>query len=388
MTRKRWIILVTVLVLLLLCGIGSGAGAALIVREVPGVARLVYGDPPTATPIPATPTPRPTFTPAPTVTPTANPTPTRPNATEPAPSPTVSPTATPSPTPRPRPQWIVFETKRGKLGDYEIFAMRTDGSRLVNLTNSWADDVAPVWSPDGRRIAFVSLRDTPAGKYGLGPGAIYVMDFDPWTGTGGNNLIRVTDATTDDGWATWSPDGRRIAFESARSGNWDIWVVNVDGTGLINLTNSPGDDRYPAWSPNGKKIAFTTNRSGDYDVWAMNADGSSPVNLTNTPGRDRYAMWSPDGRQIAFNTRRDGNQEIYLMNVADTLQGTDGSNQRNVTHSPSTEGLADWSPDGRRLVLYSDRSGNKDIYIVDLTTGKWTNITNDPASDEFCTWSR
>ncbi len=66
----------------------------------------------------------------------------------------------------------------------------------------------------------------------------------------------------------------------------------------------------------------------------------------------------------------------------------DGSNPRNLSRShESIEGLADWSPDGKRLVLYSDRPGNKDIFIVDLATGRWTNITNDPASDEFCTWS-
>jgi TolB protein len=65
----------------------------------------------------------------------------------------------------------------------------------------------------------------------------------------------------------------------------------------------------------------------------------------------------------------------------------DGSNQRNVTRSPHTEGLADWSPDGKRLVLYSDRPGNKDIFVLDLASGEWTNITRHPASDEFCTWS-
>jgi Tol biopolymer transport system component len=67
----------------------------------------------------------------------------------------------------------------------------------------------------------------------------------------------------------------------------------------------------------------------------------------------------------------------------------DGSNQKNLSKSPeSTEGLADWAPDGRRLVLYSDRSGNKEVYVMDLASGKWTNLTNHPASDEFATWSR
>jgi Tol biopolymer transport system component len=266
--------------------------------------------------------------------------------------------------------------------------MAPDGSRLANLTLSWADDVAPVWSPNGRRIAFVSLRDTLAGKWGLEPSSIYLMDFDPLTGMGGGNVVRLTDDEGDDGWPTWSADGQRVAFESDRSGNWDIWIVNVDGSGLTNLTRSPEDERYPAWSPDGKKMAFTLKRSGRSNVWVMNVEDAltgsgeySPVNLTKTPHRDRYAMWSPDGKKIAFNTNRDGDQEIYVMDA-------DGSNPTNVSRAPeSTEGLADWSPDGKRLVLYSDRPGNKDEFVVNLAGGPWANITNHPASDEFSTWA-
>jgi TolB protein len=285
------------------------------------------------------------------------------------------------PTPTPRPQWLVFETDRGGLGDYEIYAMAPDGSRLTNLTNSWADDLAPVWSHDGLRIAFVSLRDTLAGKWGLGPGSIYFMDFDPSSGTARGNASRVTDKDTNEGWPTWSPDGQQIAFHSDQSGDWEIWAINLDGSGLTNLSNHPGDDRYPAWSPAGDKIAFTTERDGDSDVWVMNADGSNPINLTNSPGQDRYAMWSRDGARIAFNTSRDGNDEIYVMNA-------DGSRQTNVTNSPDKEGLADWSPGGERLVLYSDRPGNKDIFVLNLVNGTWTNISQSSDTDEeFCTWS-
>jgi len=266
----------------------------------------------------------------------------------------INPNAAP-PTPRPQAQWIVFETKRDGRSDYEIFVMAPDGLRLASLTNSWADDVAPVWSSNGRRIAFVSLRDTLAGKWGLGAGSIliYLMDFDPLSGQSVGEAFPLTVKDTDDGWPAWSPDDQRIAFESDRSGVSDIWVVNVECSGLANLTDHPSDDNYPAWSPDGKRIAFTSQRSGNQDVWVMNADGSNPLNLTNRPDRDRYAMWSPDGKKIAFNTQRDGNQEIYVMNA-------NGSDPKNVSQAPkSTEGLADWSPDGKRLVLYSDRTGNK-----------------------------
>jgi hypothetical protein len=163
------------------CLIVAGILATLAVRTVPGVARLVLGDPQTPTPaqalvtsIPRLATATQTFTPMPTgpgpgvnLTPPV-PAPIAPTQTEPASLPT-QPQATASPPPEPddtatpeadEPQptatpapslWISFDTERGEFGDYEIFATTPDGSRLVNLTNSWADDLAPVWSPDGQR---------------------------------------------------------------------------------------------------------------------------------------------------------------------------------------------------------------------------------------------
>lgn len=404
MSTKRWIA-AGVALAAVACVVVGGAWLA---RRVPGLARLLPGqaDGPTPTVAPTrdlsgllptatlTPTPTATPTPAPTASntpapPTGSPTPpsavaptVEPSPTLPPPSPTsVPPTPSPvPPTPRPKGQWLVFESYRDGRADYEILVMAPDGSRLANLTDSWADDLAPVWSSDGLRIAFVSLRDTLSGKWGLGPSSIYLMGFDPVSGRSRGEPVRLT-RDGNDGWPTWSPDDRRLAFHSERSGNWDIWAVNADGSGLVNLTVDPGEDQFPAWSPDGRRIAFTSRRSGNYDVWLMNADGSKPVNLSNWPGRDRYAMWSSDGKKIAFNTERDGDQEVYVMNA-------DGSQPVNVTNAPdSTEGLADWSPDGKRLVLYSDRTGDKELFVLTLATGQWVNVSNNPGSDEFCTWS-
>ena len=423
MTRKHWIISGLIFIAVATCVIGG----IWLIRNVPGVARLVRGDPyqataeassqasftpavsiatltpqPTATTIPPTATQIASATPTegpPTRTPTPMPvsasltaTPTLPPSTPTSPPPTPTPPpptrTSPPPSPTPRSSWLAFETKRGQLGDYEIFAVRPDGSGLTAVTQSWADDVAPVWSPDGRWIAFVSFRDTLTGKWDLEKGSIYITEFDLVRGISLGNVRRVTDGTASDGWPTWSPDSQRIAFEAKRDGNWDIWIINVDGTGLTRLTSHPAEDRHPAWSPDGQQMAFTSKRGGNEDIWVVDvqaalagAGDSQAVNLSQSPRRDRYPMWSRDGHQLAFATRRDEDYEVYVM-------GADGSNQRNVSNSPdSTEGLADWSPDGKALVLYSDRPGNKDVFVVDLATGSWTNVTNHPASDEFCTWS-
>jgi len=347
---KRWIIVCVAAGVLLAVGIG----AWVLVKTVPGVARLVYGDPPTAQ------------------------------------SPECSRAGVTG-----QPDWIAFETQRGRLGDYEIFVMAPEGSCLTNLTNSWADDVAPAWSADGRHVAFVSVRDTLSGKLELESGEIYVLDFDPLTGRAVGEARRLTNSPAADGWPVWSSSGDQIAFHSNRGGDFDIWVMNADGSNPVNLTNHPGDDKYPAWSPappegspeacdtcgtSGTKIAFASDRDGSYDIWVMNTDGSNLVKLTDSPARDRYPIWSPDGTRLTFNTDRDGNQEIYIMNAAD------GSDPVNVTNTPYVEGLADWSPDGMRLVLYSEQKKDKDVYILDLATRQWTNISNSPYSDEYCAW--
>ena len=112
----------------------------------------------------------------------------------------------------------------------------------------------------------------------------------------------------------WSPDGRRIAFESERDGNDEIYVMNADGSGVARLTVNDAIDGSPAWSPDGQRIAFDSLRDDNFEVYLMNADGSGVTRLTNNDARDWHPVWSPDGRRIAFESNRDGNAEIYLMN--------------------------------------------------------------------------
>ena len=130
----------------------------------------------------------------------------------------------------------------------------------------------------------------------------------------------ITHNSTNDWDPAWLPDGRRIAFNSDRNGDRDIYVMNADGSDVVQLTDNPGGDGDPAWSPDGRWIAFISQRDGDWDwdnwdwewdIYVMNADGSGVIQLTDNPGGDGDPAWSPDGRWIAFTSG--GN--IYVMNI-------------------------------------------------------------------------
>jgi Tol biopolymer transport system component len=288
------------------------------------------------------------------------------------------------------PDWrkVAFVRERGVHGYSDIYVMNADGSGHRQLTRSPQQDGDPVWSPDGRRLAFVRVRG--------GRSDVYVLDVDgsglrrlahaiafrpmpgaPSSGFGAN--------------PAWSPDGRKIAFISNRDGNDDIFVVNADGSGLRNLTRSQAHDRTriwhgrehkriswfspdgPMWSPDGQKIVFRSERDRPSalerascqprcqrdEIYVVNADGSGLRRLTRNWKSDNSPIWSPDGRKILFVRFVHG--DVYVMNA-------DGSGQRNLTRSTAhpfaTDTAPAWSPDGRRILFVSNRDRNGEVYIM------------------------
>lgn len=231
-----------------------------------------------------------------------------------------------------------------------------------------AQSAAPASAFEGAngRLAFQSRR---AGNW-----EIYTMNPD------GSDVVRLTSDAADDERPGWSPDGRQIVFGSRRGGNPDIYVMNADGSGLRRVTTQPGEDYAPQWSADGARIVFRSSRDGNKEIYVMNADGSGQTNLTRNPADDTGPVWSPLGDKIAFSSNRAGNDDVYLMNV-------DGSGLVRLTTSPANDFAAAWSPDGGRIAFRSERDGNVEIYVMNADGSGQTNVTRHPASDRGPAWS-
>ena len=176
-----------------------------------------------------------------------------------------------------------------------------------------------------------------------------------------------------------------LAFNSDRSGNDDIYVMQSDGSGQTQLTFDPADDYGAAWSPDGTRIAFTSKRNGKAAIFVMNADGSNQVALTDNASSNSWPDWSPDGSHIVFRSSRDGNNELYVM-------AANGSNQTRLTYTAVGEGSPQFSPDGAHIVydivtteFFSITQG--EIYVMAADGSNQTRLTFDSHNDFYARWS-
>jgi Tol biopolymer transport system component len=251
---------------------------------------------------------------------------------------------------------------RASSKEFNLEIGATDlAGRQTNLTHNPAIDTGPAVASDGR-IAFLSSRG--------GADDLYVMDGD------GGNVRRVTNGAVDDSgvalaedlaWsqASWSPRGEQIAFDGKyfasdpatclqHCAGWDVLVIGSDGSELRRIALGA---RAPAWSPDGRRLAYESSIDAYYaaasvTITRLDGSGSVQVRASNTDS-DVGPVWSPDGSEIAFQAAFKARLWIYTVRA-------DGTRKRRLTtgHNPT------WSPDGRRLafidnyeLLTIDRNG-------------------------------
>ena len=139
--------------------------------------------------------------------------------------------------------------------------------------------------------------------------------------------------------------------------------MDADGRNRRNVTRDGSLNEYPTWSPDGRRLAFNSHRDGQFEIYVAGVDGSRPRNLTRNPGKDQWPAWSPDGSSIAFMSERAGSDDVFVMRA-------DGSAVRNLTHTRALdESHPVWMPDGRLSFLRHAETGPIDVIAVDLKTG-------------------
>ena len=268
-------------------------------------------------------------------------------------------------------QWMLFSSAR-EGESTQIYSQRLDSPGVTQLTNSAADDAQPCYSPDGKRIAFSSNR---SGRWHL-----YVMNAD------GRNVIPVTQGDSNDMHPSFSPDGTRLVYSSlpadggGAGGMWQLWTIDL----VARQPAMIGYGLFPSWSPDKKRdlIAFQKTRARGsrwFSLWTCelrNSEAGDPeaVHVTEIAVSANAALvspsWSPDGRRLAF---------VSIVEPAQTHNGkpkgqqdiwlieADGNGRNRLSDGSAMNLMPCWTVD-TRVYFVSDRSGHECIWSLPTTS--------------------
>lgn len=237
---------------------------------------------------------------------------------------------------------------RAAAGNKEIWAMDYDGANAHAVTHLGTISLSPRVSPDNSRIAFSSL----------GPDGFQIRVFSLLL----NRMITFPSALGTNLSPAWSATGQ-LAFSSSRSGDPEIYVSDASGNAARRITTSRGPDVSPTWNPKtGSQIAWVSGRTGLPQLYIMDADGAGVQRMTDT-GYATSVSWSPNGQFLAFAWDRKygpgapGGQDIYVMEVASLkwIQLTNGIGRCDF---PS------WSPDGRHIAFAVGSGARAEVWTM------------------------
>lgn len=264
---------------------------------------------------------------------------------------------------------IVFISNRS--GNKEVWMMDWDGAGQRQLTKLGSIALSPRISPDGSRVAYtlIGRRGVDLGMYSLELGR--PVTFPSYAGTNST--------------AAWSPDGTKLAFSSSMRGDPEIFVADANGANPRRLTAFKGSDVSPAWNPKtGSQIAFVSGRTGLPQIYTMEADGTNVQRMTDG-GYAVSPSWSPNGQFLTFAWRRNygpgapGGQDIYIMDIA-------SKQWVQLTHDAGVNDYPSWSPDGRHIVFESTRGGRTQIWTM-LADGSQQRQLTTQGSNQQPNWS-
>jgi TolB protein len=222
---------------------------------------------------------------------------------------------------------IAYVVKRGNR--YELQIADADGAGAETALASFEPIISPAWSPDGRRLAYVSFENKKPVVYvhSLADGKRHVA-----ANFKGSNSA-----------PAWSPDGRTLAVSLSREGGSQVFLINPDGSGLRRITTSTAIDTEPRYSPDGQWIYFTSDRGGSPQIYRMRPTGGEPQRVTFEGGYNVSPRLSPDGRMLAYITRNAGRFQVALLDLE--------NRQVQILTDSDRDESPSFAPNGRMILL-------------------------------------
>jgi Tol biopolymer transport system component/DNA-binding winged helix-turn-helix (wHTH) protein len=303
---------------------------------------------------------------------------------------------------------LAVSAQREPFGAFSIYLVDVDSTLIRRITTpdrSDQGDVRPVFSPDGKAVAFTRGVDDDVQD-------IFVYFFET------NEARQVTHDSASVAGLDWLPDAASLVFASNRNHASGIWRIGISGgepepvaaagTGAIyehpsvswdgrrlayvqrnanvniwrlfkpegfpSLRARPAIfsthwDSNPDIAPDGSRIAFASTQSGHREIWLADPDGENPAQLTSVHGRARNPKWSPDGNELAFEWREKGQADVYVV-------PSEGGAARRLTRSPYEDTVPVWSRDGASIYFSSNRSGAWEIWRIPSAGGSPEQVTS------------
>jgi len=244
---------------------------------------------------------------------------------------------------------IAYITSSGaaKHQNHQLQVADADGFNPQTIAASPEPLMSPSWSPDGKRIAYVSFERKSA--------AIYIQTL----ATGQRE--RVAEFPGINGAPSWSPDGSRLALTLSKDGSPDIYVLNLASRSLLKLTKNFAIDTEPSWSPDGSSIIFTSDRGGKPQLYIAPSQGGPEKRLTFSGDYNARGSFSPDGRNIVMVHGNGGSYRIAIMDMATRAINV-------LTSGPSDESPS-FAPNGS-MILYASKKGRTGFLSAVSIDGK------------------
>jgi Tol biopolymer transport system component len=270
--------------------------------------------------------------------------------------------------------WFVYHTNQaGKFDIFRYGKLDSDPAASADLSQGQgkSDNIGPTLSRDNNFVAFSSNRDTTGNEIW----EIYIASVD------GKSVRRLTYDGAKNLSPAWSPNGKYIVYESVHDDIWDLQMINIENGVETRLTDNPPHNINAIWAPDSSGLLFQSDRDGKYQIYFLDITNLQVKKLSDGKGDDRDPRYSPDGHKISFRSIRENaaTSAIYIMN-------SDGTNVEKVTDEAPEVTNQSWSPDSTLLAYQSNKRGNSDIYVYQLSTKKTRQITNEKVNHYAPSW--